>query len=157
HRDVDRLHGGAAARIQDCRIYEADRGVYSGGDERPRRNIEKVETSNRVLATDVEALVGRNDSAVVTGRPGGLDAQAYDIALVESGVEVCHLENILDGIDVTTQGATLKSERIGKALAACRIQLIIHCVVTDRGTDFAGDNSVERGRTLEAAELQGLE
>src|SRR5438045_1079402 len=77
--------------------------------------------------------------------------ESQNIAVFVDRMVVLPIDNIGDALDVAAEPG--KSKRIKVALAAGGIDGIVDGVVGDGGSDGAGDDSVQRAGTGDAAEL----
>src|SRR5204862_6218241 len=77
--------------------------------------------------------------------------ESQNIAVFVDRMVVLPINNIGDALDVAAEPG--KSKRIKVALAAGGSDGFVDGVIGDRGSDGAGDDSVQRDGTGEAAEL----
>src|SRR5437879_7372217 len=77
--------------------------------------------------------------------------EPQNVAVFVHRMVVLPIHNIGDALDVAAEPG--KSKRIKVALAAGGIDGIVDGVVGDGGSDGAGDDSVQRAGTSDAAEL----
>src|SRR6267378_4203424 len=108
-------------------------------NERDRRDRANIITTDVGLSAHVEAAVRRRFPATVTG---------------DEGTGSVKIENVGNALDVAAERATRESERIVVALAAGGIHRIVDGVIRNCRGDGAGDDSIERAGTGNAAELQ---
>src|SRR6266852_5830350 len=121
---------------------------------RDRRNRTDVESANVALSAHIKPAVRRWLSAAVSRRESPRRMEAQNISPLIDRMVVLPIKNIGNALDVAAQRASRKRQRIVIAFPACRIDRIVHRVIRNRRRDRAGDDSVQRARARDAAELQ---
>src|SRR5712664_161240 len=152
----DRHTDGARGRLAGA-VQTGSAGVCEllggrGRNERDRRDRANIITADVGLSAHVEAAVGRRFAAAVTGDERPRSVKGQNVAVLVHRMEVLPIENIADALDVAAEPR--KSHRIEIALAAGGIHRIVDGVVRNCRRDGAGDDSIERAGTGNAAELQ---
>src|SRR5712664_1060723 len=151
-RHADGPRGRLTESIQaSCaRVSELlDRGRRNESDRRDRANIKTADVG---LSAHVEAAVRGRFPAAVTGDERTRSVKSQNVAVFVHRMEVLPIENVADALDVAAE--TRKPERIEIAFTAGGIHRIVDGVIGNCRRDGAGDNSIERAGTGNAAELQ---
>ncbi len=120
-----------------------------------RRNGPNIKPADVAFTAHIKPAKRRDFLARVTGGMRGAEVEAQNIAAFVDGMEVLHVHDIGDRVDVAAQPG--KSNRVIKTPAMGCVDRAVGAVVADRGRDGAGDDAVQRARSGQAPELQGLE
>ena len=125
------------------------------GNERNRGNGANVEPADIVFTAHIKPAERRDFLAGIAGSMRGAEVEPQNVATLVDGMEVLHVDNIGNAVDVPAEPG--KPHRIVKALPMGCVDRIINSVIRNRRRDGAGDDAVQRARSGQAPELQGLE
>src|SRR5208283_1587635 len=100
------LQGRESAGPQIVVVVVADGLIELAGNIGDRGNRADVEPADVLLASHVEAAVGRHFLPAVTGGIGTQEPQADGVTLLVDGMEILELTGVGNGVDVATQRAS---------------------------------------------------
>src|SRR4029077_2491384 len=131
HRNGKRTHGSARRRIV---IRNSLRSRFR--NECHRRNGTDVEATDIALSPHVKPAERGYFFARKAGRVRRAEMKTYNIAALSNGMEIFHVEDIGNAVDVAAKSG--HPDRIEETLAACGIDRMVDGVIGNRRSDGAG-------------------
>ena len=153
HRHANRSRGRPTRPVKTGVAAEGELLCRRDRNKGDRGNRANVETADVRFTAHIEAAVRRRFPPAVTGDERTRSVKTQNVAALVHGMVVLPIKNVGDAIDVAAERATGERERIVVALASRGIYWIVDGVIADRGHDGARNDSVQRARTGDAAEL----
>src|SRR5260370_11028006 len=124
------------------------------GNKSDRGDEANIEAADIRFAAHVEAAIGRRFAAAIAGDKSARSVQAQNVAALVHRMVQLPIKDVGDALDIAAERTAGERRRIEVALPASGVNGMVDGVIGNRGCDGAGDDSVERAGTGDAAELQ---